>query len=92
MVWRLSAEKTSSELMFVKISVLEGGVGWLRGGRLERSRLRDEPCLEERPVEEREREAGRRSGDCWSCCSLVTSCCWGSIVVVVIVWWVFRSC
>ena len=90
MVWRLSAEKTSSELMLVKISVLEGGVGWLRAGRLVRSRLREEFFLEERPVEGREGEVGARSGDSWSCCSLCC-CCWGSIVMVVVVivifWW-----
>jgi len=38
-VWRLSARKTSTSCKFVISRVLDGGVGAMRGGSLERSML-----------------------------------------------------
>jgi len=40
MVWRLSARKISGSERLVMRRVFEGGVGWVRGGILERSRDR----------------------------------------------------
>jgi len=37
MVWRLSARKISASERLVIKRVFEGGVGWIRGGRFERS-------------------------------------------------------
>lgn len=37
MVCRLSGRKTSASWRLVMMRVFEGGVGWLSGGRLERS-------------------------------------------------------
>lgn len=51
MVIRFSGRKISFEERLVMMSVLEGGVGKLRGGRLERSR--------ERPAERERLEEGR---------------------------------
>lgn len=46
----MSARKISLSFRFVMRRVLEGGVGWERGGRLERSRESDlwDPLREER--------------------------------------------
>jgi len=37
MVWRLSARNISASWRLVIRRVFEGGVGWIRGGRVERS-------------------------------------------------------
>lgn len=51
-VWRLSGRKISASFRLVIRRVLEGGVGWVRGGRLVRSRDSDlwEPRREEREL------------------------------------------
>jgi len=51
-VWRLSARKISSDMRFVMIRVLEGGVGCSSGGILERSSVSD-VFLDNRPVDAR---------------------------------------
>src|SRR5690242_12580947 len=61
MVWRLSGRKMSVFCRLVKRSVLEGGVGWTSGGRLERSSDREALDLRDEPVELREGGEGRNS-------------------------------
>lgn len=57
-VCRLSGRKTSVEIRFVKMRVLDGGVGCTSGGRLERSRVRDDRDFLEEAVEDREGGSG----------------------------------
>jgi hypothetical protein len=52
MTSRFSGRKMAGSVRLVKRRVLEGGVGGVRGGRLERSRVR----FERREAEEEDRE------------------------------------
>lgn len=60
MVCRLSGRKTSEDWRLVKMRVLEGGTGWISGGRLDKSRLSVD--FREETVEARDGGEGRISG------------------------------
>ena len=55
-VWRFSGRKMSILLRLVIRRVLDGGVGWISGGKLERSRVRFMPLREEKDEDREVRE------------------------------------
>lgn len=81
MVCRLSGLKVSRDWRFVKMRVLEGGVGWVRGGRLERSRVSD--FLEAVEDAREGRDGGDETG--LVSCSIVSLCVWVWVRVRVVV-------
>jgi len=66
MVWRLSARKMEASWRLVIRRVLEGGVGWIKGGRFERSMdmLLFRDARDVGLDSGGEVEVGERDGDC----------------------------